>query len=437
MSEQETPLDSITSHLQNAKHRDHSHKNLAQIKREQDIGPLESLLLWLAKADLYVVSISTRHSRSILSGLGAMVIFTGLLAFSTSLYTLLSTLIGQDAPYRWPVAIFLACIYTYGIILIDREIVGATNTSWKNTLVRLVFAVFIAFAVSYPAKLKFFEARINAEIGTIINERNIKLLERMEAIRGRAEDQSSTVEQNLQANIDAVQSQIKILQSEIDAERARGGCGPKCSGWITKEEGLRAQLEELRQQGVRENSAPSLSQSEMAEISKIEEQLQAEKNKSIDILYRMEALDRIMSVPGSSAPYVSWFLIGFFLLLEMVPLALKWSIGHTEYHNYINARNMINNQKIVSATNVYLEMMRDNPESVFTSVPLEVTDIIAMLLEDESHFIKTPNRQDLFRSVIGTIGLAGAKKESENSPSQTQNTDTPRGPSSPQQDPPT
>ncbi len=377
-------LSEIRKHRRNTARKDHSHKRLSQIKSEQNIGALEGVLLWLAKADLYVVSISTRHSRSMLSGLGAMVVFTALLAFVTSLYTLLSTLIGPDNAYRWPIAVLLAGIYTYGIILIDREIVGATESSWKTTIVRMIFAIFIAVAVSYPAKLKFFEGRIDAEIDTIISEQNSDLLERRELIVVRAESERDTQISNIQTQIDSYSEQIQSMVDEIAVEMSqRGGCGPRCESLTAQNETLNQRLESLKSQladMVQNSSFSSLANNE---LEAIDQEISSKRLVAYDILYKIEALDRITAA-NTSALMVSWFLLGFFLLLEMVPLALKWSIGHTEYHYYINARNNINKQKIVSIANIFIQMMQDDPEQVFNGVPREITDFIAYMLEDES-----------------------------------------------------
>ena len=69
-----------------------------------------------------------------------------------------------------------------------------------------------------------------------------------------------------------------------------------------------------------------------------------------------------------------------------MPLFLKLALGKTEYHYYIEARTQINNQKIVSWTNLYLQWMQDNEgdREALERVPAEVTDIIAAAMEDES-----------------------------------------------------
>ena len=97
-----------------------------------------------------------------------MVIFTALVAFCAALYTAKPTFVPPGAPYARPIYIGLASVYAFGILMIDREIAGAT--SMKELWIRLVFAALIATAVSYPVRLLFFEGRIASEIAQLLGE---------------------------------------------------------------------------------------------------------------------------------------------------------------------------------------------------------------------------------------------------------------------------
>ena len=118
--------------------------------------------------------------------------------------------------------------------------------------------------------------------------------------------------------------------------------------------------------------------------------MKARRDAAYDFLYKMEALDRIGEEVGWSYRFISYFLFFFFLALEIVPLILKWTLGKTEYHYYIEARTQINNQKILSWANLYLRWMQEHEadRDALERVP-EVTDKIAEVIEDES----TPARR--------------------------------------------
>ena len=106
-----------------SRQRVHNHSTPAEVRHKLNISRFEYLLLWLAKTDFYVLGMSTYNSKTRLHSLGLMVLFTASLAFTTSLYTLLTMLVGSDTPAQWGIGLFLALIYTSGIIIIDREIV--------------------------------------------------------------------------------------------------------------------------------------------------------------------------------------------------------------------------------------------------------------------------------------------------------------------------
>jgi len=375
--------------------KDYTHKSPEVIRRELGLGNLGRFLLWLAKADLYVLLISTYESRGRLMSLGAMVIFTALLAFFTSFYTLTTTLIGPETPFRYLIGFLLAGTYTFGIIIIDREIVGATSKSFFSTFIRLTFAIFIATAVSYPAKLKFFEGRIDQEINQIITEKNIDSYERIKELKERAEQEKSIKIQNFQARIESATKEIAMYDKQIREEQGRTTCGPICLNFIAQKKVKDSALKNILKERETVSTSDTLSQVEQAEINTLEEKIENQRNRAYDILFKHEALTRITST-DQNANMISWFLLIFFLLLELVPLALKWSMGFSEYHYYIEARNRINKQKIVSITNLYMHEMQQDDKNVFT-VPLELTDLIALMLEDESRHIKEP--EELLRSL--------------------------------------
>lgn len=383
-AEQQTASDTIEAMQEFSGARDYTHRSIEETRRALKIGRFEYWLLWLAKTDFHVLSISTYHSRARLQGLGLMVIFTSLLAFSTSFYTLLTTLIGPDSPGRWFIAGFLALVYTFGIVIIDREIVGSTTNSLLSTLVRLVFAFFIATAVSYPAKLKFFEGRINHEIEQIVKEQNAETYDRIDEIKRNADSERRASLANVQSRIDSTSSEIAIFDKQIKEEQDRGFCGPKCDGFRIEKRKLEQKLMLEDQQLEAEQDSEALSRSMQEEISALNAKI--ESQPTYDILYKTEALNRITD-SDANLRLISNFLVIFFILLELVPLALKWSMGHTEYHYYIEARNNINKQKIASITNFYIEQMQRDKNNIW-QIPLEVTDMIALALEDESRAIE-------------------------------------------------
>jgi hypothetical protein len=368
--------------LRGAGGRSHTHQSVDDIVRDLHIGPLERFLLWLSKTDYYVLSLSTYHSRLTLAGLGMMVVFTSLLAFSSSLYALLTTLVSPDSAWRWPVALTLASIYAFGIMLIDREIVGAV--SMKSLPFRVLFAIAIATAVSWPVKLKFFDGRIQLEINRMVDEKNAAKLERIEQLKRTGEPERQQQRQAIRNRIDSLDREIAVLDSEINREARQVECGPKCQGFRRQKDELMIRRQQAEAELAGLGRPEALPDGIRKEIEQLQKEIADEHAVSYDFLTKWEALDRIKNQPNSDYPVLANFLLAFFMLLEMVPLALKWSLGKTEYHYYLDARTHLNNQKIISLSNLFMQAMQRDPQVVLDLIPLEVTDIIAAHMEDEA-----------------------------------------------------
>ena len=373
-----------------APHREPHHLSIDEVKRRLHIRPLLNVLLWLSKTDYYVLSLCPTTARNTLASLGMMVMFTTSLAFASSLYTLKTAVVPPDASLAWPISVVLALVYAFGILIIDREIVGATSTSAWAQMIRLLFALLIATAVSYPVKLLFFEGRIVNEIDQMLEEEHALKIERIENLRSTIDKERWEQREGIRSQIDAIDNDIKVLDEEIKREGNIVNCGPKCQALLAQKKermeerlGLVERLENLATTGAL--PAPILE-----EINELEAEMKARRDVAYDFLYKMEALDRIGEEVGLSYRFISYFLFMFFLALEIVPLILKWTLGKTEYHYYIEARTQINNQKIVSWANLYLKWMQENEadQDALERVP-EVTDKIAEVMEDES----TPARR--------------------------------------------
>lgn len=378
----------------------HTHLSVGDIVRDLHIGPVERVLLWLAKTDYYVLSLSTYHSRLILSGLGLMVIFTSLLAFSSALYALLTTLVSPDSPIRWPVAIGLAIVYTFGIMIIDREIVS--SISKKSLLIRLPFAVFIAIVVSWPVKLKFFEGRVDVEISRMVEERNATKLERIEELKNTGEAERLQQRDSIRARMNSLDNEVAVLDEQILRESRVVECGPKCQEFRRQKEDLMVDRRDAEQALAALAARVTLPEAVQRDIDQLQADIEHERNVSYDFLTKWEALGRIKRAAGPDYVVMSWFLLLFFMLLELVPVFLKWSLGKTEYHYYIDARTSLNNQKIVALHNLFVNAMRRDPQ-VALEVPPEVTDIMAAHMEDEARQVS--HRVDL-RGLIERLDAA-------------------------------
>ena len=348
--------------------RSHNHRPAEDIARELRIGPVEGLLLWLSKTDIYVLALSSRHTRLTLASLGMMVLFTSLLAFCSSFYALLDTLVNPESSMRWPIVTVLALIYSFGIMIIDREIVG--STSMKSLPVRIVFAVGIAMAVSFPVKLKFFDGRVKIEIEQIIKERNKDKLDRIQMLSLTGEPERQQQRTQIQDRINSYNKEIAILDGQINYEANLIRCDVRCQTFREQKAKLVAEHKSAEVELNAISSPSALPLRIQQDIESLQGDIKKQMDISYDFLSKWEALGRIKKDPKVDYEILSYFVFGFFMLLELVPMALKWSLGKTEYHYYIEARSNLGNQKIIALNNVFMEVMQRDPNSVLDFLPL-------------------------------------------------------------------
>lgn len=374
-------------------------RSVEQVIHDQGIGIWERMLFWLSKTDLYALSYCTHHTRLSLSALGLMVLFTSMLALASS-YTTLSSIIDPQIELRGMVAFVCAAIYSFGIMLIDREIVG--NPSHKALWVRIVFAFFIATAVSYPIKLKLLEGAVDAEKDAMIEERNSAKIARIETLQSQGNKdktgQTSAIDSQIEQLRSEIDQNVRIIEREATDPRLGAMCSQRCERRkaenVDKQEKVNS-LVRARQQLLQSNNLP---QAAVEEIDHLRSEINEEKRKGFDFLTRWQALERVLQKDKSSARVLSTFLFLFFLALELVPVGLKYSLGTSEYHQYLEARNRLNLQKLASVTNMLLEALQNakNLEDILR-LPPELSDLLAYLMEDSS---ARANLDDSLRQLL-------------------------------------
>lgn len=365
--------------MQKPSRRSHTHEDLHDIKQELGINPISDFLLWLAKTDLYVLKLCTHGAKMTLMSLGGMVLFTSSLAFFSALYTIMTTVMTKGAAWELPVGFILAFVYAFGILIIDREIV-ASKGGLVQAFVRVLFAVLIATAVSYPVKLKFFEGAINTEIAQMAKDHHANELNAL-----RNPDPKSRTNQRalLEKDINQLDEQIKVkwAQAKKQGEPEHGFCKDLCEVYQNEAKSLQGQRD-TKFQALQLIDRNEPSEKDAARIKVIEGQVEVE-SQNRDLLTQWQAIDRIKRNKSSDYETISVFIFLFFMGLELVPLVLKYSLGKSEYNYYMMARDQLNAQKIISVTNLYLKAMQEDQVNAF-KVPDEITDWFHHVMEDEA-----------------------------------------------------
>lgn len=363
-----------------------THRSVDNIAHQLRIGPVERALLWLSKTDLYALANCTHHTRLTLSGLGLMVLFTMILALISG-YTTLSVIIDPQIELREAIAVGGAFVYAFGIMIIDREIVG--NPSHKALWIRLLFAFLIATAVSYPIKLKLLDGPIKAEISTMVEDRNADKLQRVNELRDRGLAEKEAQVKAKDEQLTGIRGHMRELEAQIYDERTKKELGARCDkrceaakAQLLVMQGLESKIIEDKDRLRGDDGLPANAQ---AEVKRLLAEVDKQKSEAFDFLSYWQAQDRVMKKDQSGARVLSYFLFCFFLALELVPVGLKYALGTSEYHQYLEARNRLNLQKLASVTNMLLEAIQDarSLEDIMR-MPPELSDLLCYLMEDST-----------------------------------------------------
>lgn len=392
-----------------------THRSVDVIAHQLRLTSVERFLLWLSKTDIYAMAHCTHHTRLTLSGLGLMVLFTSMLAMLSG-YTTLSLVIDPEIELKGFIALVGASIYAFGIMIMDREIVG--NPSNRAMWLRLLFAVIIATAVSYPIKLKLLDGPIKAEISSMIEERNIDKMKRIDELQKAAALQNGEQIKEKTKSLESIRKTMSDLQSEIvdeQKDKKRGAvCGDRCNrakeqfkSWQIQEEKAVVALNKLR-------SDDSMPEAAKAEIKRFQAEIDKQKSEAFDFLSYWQAQDRVMKKDKSGAKVLSYFLFAFFFALELVPVGLKHSLGTSEYHQYLEARHRLNLQKITSVTNMMLAHIQNAQDlEDILEMPPELSDILAYLMEDGA---LPEDLEPHLLAILSKTASTGKQQQSDGAP---------------------
>lgn len=379
-----------------------SHQTEAEIEERLQTYGFERVLLKLAKTDLFALELCTDISRKNLAGLGLIVMITGVIAFFSASYTFSSMIFGRGPDGSVPISsmvlgALLAGVYACCIMVIDREIVSSIRSNWLMGIGRLIFAGVVAGAVSYPVKLLLFDGAIQQEIVKMVDEKNAAPLGRIEAKTSGWRADIAAKAADIQAQIDGArktrEKQLAVFEQESSVMRGRAGkIAYGAQAEVNRLDETIAQLTSRKQSLEREFP---MSEKDLAEIEETKAQLKRLARNSQDLLTKWEASTRLTKAAEERGDHsytlVTGFVVAFFFLLEIMPIFIKVSLGESEYHYYLEARQNLNIQKIVSISNFYLRAMQDqeHPEN-FAKVPAEVTEWMHASMEDEKVPYRAP-----------------------------------------------
>ena len=361
-----------------------------------------NVLQWLAGADPKILEQCSTGERIKITGFGALVLMPAVVGLFSMTYAI-STLTDNTLLYLTG-----GLVWFFIVLFIDRFIVSTlykTRVDSKSnfllaTFSRYIFALFVGIAVAHPLTLLWFNNSITQEIK---NERDLQL-----------ENQELNFNSNvntLRGNLSNLENRKncleRLLTAELSGIQITLDCGVSSGlmGESYRANELRNQISELTTQIQTEqnrisNQVNSLSQINDNRISNISE------NTSFDYLKRVQTLSKLETDPisGDHIKYVRWFLILFFIVVDILPITMKVATPYGEYEA-IRDSILFKTLKLKEAENSVSENMAKTAYAKVIQAKME-NDNLRTEIDNLSDFVKQTNI-NIENSRIESDELAG------------------------------
>lgn len=308
-------------------------------------------LIWLSGADSTIIDLcqkQRRYEKIKFSGIGALVLIPAVVGFFSMSYAI-STIVEQPWKYYGGGAV-------WGLIVlsIDRLLVSTTTKSdvkppgISAVIARYTLALFLGFAVAHPFVLRWFDGSIQQrllqkkDIG-VAKRRNAGETEKKALGEGPLAKRIDEKTKLLECKRALLTNEQSGIDSRLDcgstAEKSGPECGPRCTniqGQITDLEheiaALEKQAADTGELTERSDSIKKIDNATKDEISRID------KEYTTDYLARVDALAEIQKgnvelnePPKPHVWWLGWFMILFFMIIDIVPITLKLAIPMGEY----------------------------------------------------------------------------------------------------------
>jgi hypothetical protein len=304
------------------------------------------------------------------AGFGALVLVPATLGLFSMTYAI-STFV--KSPYLY----VLAGIVWAGIVFIfDRFIISTfrkkgsilKDISSLTFLSRVVFSAFVGIAVAHPLVLLYFHESIEVNMDEVAHAKVDSIENVYQLQRESLQLQTDTIDRNLIAISDTIHTQEGILHDEIkgvvrgdDRTTGRAGEGPTFKYDTAYLNRLYYDLVQTKQQNEAKKTENNIA------IIKLDSARQSKINRltfSRDYLERENALSRL-TASNSIIRITTWFLILFFILVDILPVTWKGLTSRGPCDEYLNEiefriKNEVQEKMIDSETK--LEIHKRNKE---------------------------------------------------------------------------
>ena len=304
------------------------------------------------------------------AGFGALVLVPATLGLFSMTYAI-STFV--ENPYLY---IFAGIVWACIVLVFDRFIIStfrkkesiAKDVVSITFLSRVVFSAFVGIAVAHPLVLLYFHESIDVNMDEAAHAKVDSIENVFQLQKKSYQVEIDTLDRNLKGISDTIHVQERILHDEIKGivrgdDRTTGiaGEGPTFKYDTAYLNRLYYDLGQTK----KSNEAKKLANG--MELIKLDSARKSKINQltfSRDYLEREKALSRL-SGSYSIIKITTWFLIIFFILVDILPVTWKGFTSRGPYDEYLNEiefriKNEVQEKMIDSETK--LEIHKRNRE---------------------------------------------------------------------------
>ncbi|MEO1482990.1 MAG: DUF4407 domain-containing protein [Myxococcota bacterium] len=321
------------------------------LQDREKINPLTRFLWWAAGADSFILSRCTYSDHVKFTGLGGIVLATGVLASVSgayAFYTIFSPKELQgaaEAALHVPsvlLSVFFGGLWGLIIFNLDRFLISSTGkgdgteaitfSEFYNAIPRTIMALVLSIAIAAPLEIRIFKTEIDAALFQLQKEK-IQELNRLTNERFAEQIADST------ADRDKLEKQINDKQAQLDGMRVKlqeeiaGRVGSGQSGVGPAARQIRADVErlaaELRKLETRNSSTLLNANKDIDALKSARDEeyaTNAVQAKKLDGL-----LQRILLAEEIAGAAIIWLIRGLFIVIETGPIFFKLMIIKSPY----------------------------------------------------------------------------------------------------------
>lgn len=308
------------------------------------------------------------------AGFGALVLVPATLGLFSMTYAI-STF--ANNPYLY---ILAGIVWASIVFIFDRFIISTfrkkgsvlKDISSLSFLSRVIFSAFVGIAVAHPLVLLYFHESIDVNMDKVAHA-TVDSIENVYRLQKKnLQLQTDTVDRNLKPISDTIHIQEGILHDEIkgavrsdDRTTEKAGEGPTFkydTAYLNRLYYDLAQTKQLNEAKRIENNI-ALTKLDSARQSKI-----SLLTFSRDYLEREKALSHL-TASNSIIRITTWFLILFFILVDILPVTWKGLTSRGPYDEYLNEielkiKNEVEEEMIDSETKLEIHKRNKRKELI-------------------------------------------------------------------------